>query len=167
MGPLCGAAASLLRRALRARGCRFAAVGQIVKPARLHFARTARALTGRYMCERGDLSEFLAARTCASCWLDNGPDSVWQKPVRRTNARAAPNSDRTRAVRAKCSIAVLQDLQAGLTTASERERRCDELEARGAGSPANVAWPRTAAPRLAGPGLRARLSLLHLPRSEK
>ena len=32
--------------------------------ARLHFARTARALTGRY------LSEFLAARTCASCWLD-------------------------------------------------------------------------------------------------
>ena len=44
----------------------------LVKPARLHFARTARALTGRYMthvCERGDLSEFLVARTCASCWL--------------------------------------------------------------------------------------------------
>ena len=38
--------------------------GSIVKPARLHFARTARALTGRYIhvCERGDLSEFLAAR---------------------------------------------------------------------------------------------------------
>ena len=33
----------------------------LVKPARLHFACT----------ERGDLSEFLAARTCASCWLDN------------------------------------------------------------------------------------------------
>ena len=42
----------------------------VVKPARLHFARTARALTGRYMCERGDLSEFLAARTCTSCWID-------------------------------------------------------------------------------------------------
>ena len=24
------------------------------------------------VCERGDLSEFLAARTCASCWLDKG-----------------------------------------------------------------------------------------------
>ena len=47
---------------------------EIVKPARLHFARTARALTGRYMCERGDLSEFLAARTCASCWLDKDRD---------------------------------------------------------------------------------------------
>ena len=43
---------------------------RLVKPGRLHFARTARALTGRYMCERGDLSEFLAARTCASCWFD-------------------------------------------------------------------------------------------------
>ena len=30
---------------------------------RLHFARTARALTGRYMCERGVLSEFRAARS--------------------------------------------------------------------------------------------------------
>ena len=26
----------------------------------------------RDVCERGDLSEFLAARTCASCWLDKG-----------------------------------------------------------------------------------------------
>ena len=75
----------------------------IVKPARLHFARTARALARRCLAcraqrgplgvlpkakrprgrnvrqarpygtlhERGDLSEFLAARTCASCWLDN------------------------------------------------------------------------------------------------
>ena len=25
---------------------------------------------GTLLCERGDLSEFLAARTCASCWLD-------------------------------------------------------------------------------------------------
>ena len=24
------------------------------------------------VCERGDLSEFLAARTCASCWVDKG-----------------------------------------------------------------------------------------------
>ena len=48
-----------------------------VKPARLHFARTARALTGRYMCERGDLSEFLAARTCASYWLDKACVSTW------------------------------------------------------------------------------------------
>ena len=37
-----------------------------VKPARLRFARTARAL-------RGDLSEFLAARTCASYWFDKRP----------------------------------------------------------------------------------------------
>ena len=34
----------------------------VVKPARLHFARTARALTAYgSVCERGDLSEFLAA----------------------------------------------------------------------------------------------------------
>ena len=39
----------------------------LVKPARLHFARTARALTGRYinMCERGVVSEFSAARAHA------------------------------------------------------------------------------------------------------
>ena len=36
-------------------------VAWLFKPARLR-ARE---------CERGDLSEFLAARTCASCWLDN------------------------------------------------------------------------------------------------
>ena len=53
----------------------FPIVKPVVKPARLHFARTARALRDAmcvsYVCERGDLSEFLAARTCASCWLDN------------------------------------------------------------------------------------------------
>ena len=38
------------------------------KPARLHFARTARAL--RDVCERGVLTEFRAARTCASYWFD-------------------------------------------------------------------------------------------------
>ena len=43
---------------------------------RSHCARpygTLQVHTGRYIrdvCERGDLSEFLAARTCASCWLD-------------------------------------------------------------------------------------------------
>ena len=35
----------------------------IVKPARLYFARATRALTGRYMCERGVLSEYPAARS--------------------------------------------------------------------------------------------------------
>ena len=34
---------------------------------RSHCARP----TGRYMCERGVLSEFRAARTCASYWFDN------------------------------------------------------------------------------------------------
>ena len=42
----------------------------VVKPARLHFARTARALTGRYVCERGVLSEFPAARARACYWFD-------------------------------------------------------------------------------------------------
>ena len=40
----------------------------VVKPARLHFAFSL-ALRAP-LRERGDLSEFLAARTCASCWLD-------------------------------------------------------------------------------------------------
>ena len=37
----------------------------LVKPARLHFARTARAL-----CERGVVSEFSAARARGSYWFD-------------------------------------------------------------------------------------------------
>ena len=43
-----------------------------VKPARLHFARTARALTGRYIhvCEQGVLSECPAACARASYWFD-------------------------------------------------------------------------------------------------
>ena len=44
-----------------------------VKPARLHFARAARALAGRYtrdVCERGVLSEYPAARARASYWFD-------------------------------------------------------------------------------------------------
>ena len=46
------------------------ATARFVKPARLHFARTARAL--RYATYiRGVLSEFRAARTCASYWFDN------------------------------------------------------------------------------------------------
>ena len=40
----------------------------LVKPARLHFARAARALAGRY--ERGVLSEYPAARARASYWFD-------------------------------------------------------------------------------------------------
>ena len=43
----------------------------IVKPARLHFARTA-----LHVCERGVLSEFRAARTCASYWFDNPSEGV-------------------------------------------------------------------------------------------
>ena len=50
----------------------------VVKPARLHFARTARALREATYeaCERGDLSEFLAARTCASYWFDKAAPSA-------------------------------------------------------------------------------------------
>ena len=40
--------------------CTCSCCARLVKPARLHFARTARALTGRYiLCERGVLSEFV------------------------------------------------------------------------------------------------------------
>ena len=56
-------AAARSPRAARAKGCLVPPGStRIVKPARLHFARTARSLTGRYMCERGDLSEFLVVK---------------------------------------------------------------------------------------------------------
>ena len=41
------------------------------RAARLNFARAARALAGRYMCGRGVLSEYPAARARASYWFDN------------------------------------------------------------------------------------------------
>ena len=50
--------------------CAHVMLWSLVKPARLHFARTARALRDA-TCERGVLSEFRAARTCASYWFDN------------------------------------------------------------------------------------------------
>ena len=48
---------------------------RLVKPARLHFARTARALRDATY-ERGVLSEFRAARTCASYWFDKAAPRV-------------------------------------------------------------------------------------------
>ena len=108
-----------------------------VKPARLHFARAARALRAR-----GVLSEFRAARTCspnqvlthaaraaakqlnareglwleqrtcASYWFDNACiyDLDALSSQQDAHVRAARNSDRSpRSVRAECSLA-------GLTT---------------------------------------------------
>ena len=60
-------------------------IPEFVKPARLHFARTARALRdatymyATYVCERGVLSEFRAARTCASYWFDNPRIILWHR----------------------------------------------------------------------------------------
>ena len=48
-----------------------ASLPRLVKPAKLHFARAARALTGRYMCERGVLSEYPVARARASYWFES------------------------------------------------------------------------------------------------
>ena len=68
------------------------AMQQIVKPARLHFARTARALRDAHVCERGALSEFRAARTCASYWFDNATKEGKRREELHSPARILPAS---------------------------------------------------------------------------
>ena len=44
--------------------------------------------------ERGDLSEFLAARTCASCWLDNPEIASCARQTRQRLVSRAQNAQR-------------------------------------------------------------------------